>query len=170
MERELRARGEDPREFCRLHRDLAAIFRPTDAAVSTAVELMARAWWQKLRRFRQWLGAGAPSCPEIDARLDALLGVAVAMMRQRNQPWKTRLAAIVGPLIGSPSQTRQQIEGQLSLFRAFGAQPGGRRRPVAASQSREALEAWIEGALERIMAQGAAGAGQQNEPKRTQQD
>lgn len=35
LERELLARGEDPREFCCLHRDLAAIFRPSDAAAST---------------------------------------------------------------------------------------------------------------------------------------
>ena len=47
LERELCARGEDPREFCCLHGDLAAIFSPIDAATSTAMELLARTSWQK---------------------------------------------------------------------------------------------------------------------------
>ncbi len=36
LERQLRARGEDPREFCRLHRDLIAIFKPRDEPASPA--------------------------------------------------------------------------------------------------------------------------------------
>lgn len=59
LERELRARGEDPREFCRLQRDLAAIFHPRDPAVSAAMTMLARAWWQKARRIRRWVGAGS---------------------------------------------------------------------------------------------------------------
>ncbi len=167
LERELRARGEDPREFCCLHRDLAAIFRPTDAVASMAVELLARTWWQKARRLRQWVGAGVPACPEIDARLDALLGVVVGLMRERRQPWKTRLAAVVGPVIRGRSETRRQIEGQLSLFRPLGAQPGKRQYEAAATE--EALRAWIENAVARLAAQGTAKAGEENEPKRSQQ-
>ena len=165
LERELRARGEDPREFCCLHRDLAAIFRPTDAVASTAVELLARTWWQKARRLRQWVGAGVPACAEIDARLDALLGVVVGLMRDRHQPWKTRLAAVVGPVIGGRSETRRQIEGQLSLFRPLGAQPGKRRYDAP---SDEALRAWVEDAVARLAAQASASAGEVNEPKRSQ--
>ncbi len=169
LERELHARGEDPREFCCLHRDLAAIFRPTDALASTAVELLARTWWQKARRLRQWVGAGVPVCPEIDARLDALLGVVVGLMRERRQPWKTRLAAVVGPVIGGRSETRRQIEGQLSLFRPLGGQPGRRRYEVASAGTEEALRAWIEDAVARLAAQGEAKAAVANEPNRSQQ-
>ena len=63
LERELRACGEDPREFCCLHRDLAAIFRPTDEVASTAVELLARTWWQKARRLRRGWVPGFQSVP-----------------------------------------------------------------------------------------------------------
>ena len=163
LERELRGRGEDPREFCRLHRDLVAILHPTDAMMSAAVELLARTWWQKARRIRQWVGAGAVRCPEIDARLDALLMMVVDLMRRSRRPWKTRLAAVVGPLIGSPSETRCQIEGQLSLF---GANPASHKYPIG--PSREELQAWIEDDLRRFMAGEAARKSTANEPKRTQ--
>lgn len=73
LERELRARSEDPREFCRLQRDLAAIFHPRDPTVAAAVSMLACAWWQKARGIRQWVGAGSPHCAELDAQVEALL-------------------------------------------------------------------------------------------------
>jgi len=59
VERDLRARGEDPREFLRLHRDLVGIFHPYHPDIAKAVAMLASAWWRKARRMRQWVGAGA---------------------------------------------------------------------------------------------------------------
>lgn len=161
VERELRARGEDPREFCRLQRELMAIFHPQVPAACAAVTMLASAWWQKARRIRQWVGSGAPQCPELDARIEALLVLVVSELRASHQPWKRRLADAVGGPVGSPPEVRRQIEGQLRLF---GGQPASRRyRPEAKPEERdssfgEALKAYLERELLQILAERAAGA------------
>src|SRR5271166_948959 len=47
IERQLRARGEDPRDFRGLHRDVAALFQPRDVVGEAAVQLLAMTWWEK---------------------------------------------------------------------------------------------------------------------------
>jgi hypothetical protein len=54
LERDLRAHGENPRDFRRLHRDLIAIFRPGDRWEKGGVETLAFVWWKKARRIRGW--------------------------------------------------------------------------------------------------------------------
>jgi hypothetical protein len=127
LERQLRARGEDPQQFCRLHRDLIAIFHPTHHAAATAVEQMARTWWEKARRIRNWVAAGQPRTDELDARLEKLLVFLVYGERQRHGWWKHRLAAVLGRRLGSPTDVRQKIEARLLLF---GAKPGQRKYPT----------------------------------------
>jgi len=126
LECELQARGEDPRQFRRLHRDLIGIFRPKDRAAVEAVEQMARTWWEKARRIRNWVGAGQPQSDELDARLEKLLMLLVYEERQRHRWWRHRLAAVLGRPLGSPADVRQRIEARLLLF---GAKPGQRTYP-----------------------------------------
>jgi len=162
LERELRARGEDPREFCRLHRDLVAIFRPGDPAASTAVAMLASAWWQKARRIRQWVGAGAANCADLDERIEDLMVLVIYQMRKRHQHWMERLEEAVGSPIGPPPEVRRRIEDQLKLF-------GGRRRPGKHGAKAEpeaqiggpgkTLEACLERELLAIIAKQAARSG-----------
>jgi hypothetical protein len=126
LERQLRARREDPQEFCRLHRDLIAIFRPKGRAAVEAVEQMARTWWDKARRIRSWVAASRPQTDELDARLEKLLIFLVYGERQRHGWWRHRLAAVLGRRLGSPADVRQKIEARLFLF---GAKPGRRTYP-----------------------------------------
>jgi len=126
QERELRARGEDPREFRRLHRDLIGIFRPKDRSAAEAVEQMARTWWEKARRIRNWVGAGQPRSDELDERLEKLLMLLVYGERQRHRWWRHRLAAVLGQPLGSAADVRRRIEARLLLF---GAKPGQRTYP-----------------------------------------
>ncbi len=70
---ELRARGEDPEEFRRLHRDRIGWLGPDEARTRLVVKMLAEAWWEKMRRVRGWVGAGTPDTREIDSRLDKLL-------------------------------------------------------------------------------------------------
>ena len=126
LERELRARGEDPREFRRLHRDLIAIFHPKDRSAVEAVEQMARTWWDKPRRIRNWVTASQPQTDELDARLENLLMFLVYGERQRHGWWRHRLAAVLGRPLGSPADVRRKIEARLLLF---GAEPGQRGYP-----------------------------------------
>ncbi len=166
LERELRARGEDPREFCKLHRDLAAIFHPNDLPVSAAVMMLACAWWQKARRIRQWVGAGVANCPELDTRIEALLILVIDQMRAHRKPWLRRLADAVGSPVGRPAEVRRQIEDQLELF---GGKSRARRyrpesKPAAESRagiegSKETLEAYLERELRAIMAENASRTG-----------
>lgn len=162
LERELRARGEDPREFCRLHRDLMAIFRPGNRDVSAAVTMLACAWWQKARRIRQWVGAGAASCAELDARIEGLLVLVIDQMRTRHQHWMELLGKAVGTPIGRPVEVRRRIEAQLRLF---GGKPRtGRYRAKAEPEAQiggpgETLEAYLERELQAILAEQSAGGG-----------
>lgn len=155
LERDLRAHGEDPRQFCRLHGDLEAIFRPTDPATSAAVTMLAGAWWQKAQWLRRRAGAGPPRCAEMDARIEALLVMVVNLIQSHHGHWKHRLAAVVGDLIGSPSEVRRDFEAHLALF---GGKPHARSHPAEPrpEAARKALRAYLERLLGEIMAERAS--------------
>ncbi len=172
VERDLRARGEDTRDFLRLHRDLVAIFHPNHPDIAKAVAMLASAWWQKARRIRQWVGASAARSPELDARIEALLVVVVGQLKRHNAPWIGRLTAAVGPAVGSPSEVRRKIESRLTLFGAKAAASKRRRTaPPEPENDQGELEAFFERLLHEIIAEAAAKAdeGQQSEPERTRQ-
>ncbi len=152
LERQLRARGEDPREFCRLYRDLIAIFQPREEPAGRAVEWLARTWWEKARRIRQWVAAGPARSQDLDARLEELLRFAVHVQRQRHEWWHHRLVAVLGRPLGSPAEVRRRIE--LRLF-IFGARPGRRSYPRESRPER--LLAEFEEAFGQIVAGEAPG-------------
>lgn len=166
LERELRARGEDPREFCCLQRDLAAIFHPHGVVISAALTMLARAWWRKARRIRQWVGTGSPQCRELDAEIEALLVVVVGQMRAHHEPWITRLTAVVGSPIGNPPEVRCQIEAQLRLF---GGKPAAGRyrqeRDGGGEKSQEEVEARLTRGMLEFLAEKVARS--QQEAKQT---
>jgi hypothetical protein len=138
VEQELRTRGEDPRDFCRLHLDLIAIFQPKDGSASQALELLAITWWKKARRLRQWVGARPAPCDDLDAQLEALIVLVVNILRRRRERWGVRLASVLGRPIGSPANVRDRIERRLFLF---GAKRGKRKYP---RDPRAADQSWAE--------------------------
>ena len=133
IERQLEARGEDPRDFRRLHRDVAALFPPHDLATEAAVQLLAMTWWEKARRIRNWVAAGPARTGDLDGKIEELLVFLVSSQRQRHEPWRTRLVEVLGTGSGgwgpgSPAEVRRKIERRLF---AFGATKAARtyRRP-----------------------------------------
>jgi len=126
LEQQFRARGEDPREFRRLHRDLIAIFHPKDGGAMGVVELMAHTWWEKARRIRNWVGAGQPSANDLDTRLERLLTLLAHGEALQHRWWVHRLAAVLGRPLGFPPDVRRKIEARLTLF---GAKPAQRKYP-----------------------------------------
>jgi len=126
LQRELRSRGEDPREFRRLCRDLMAIFQPRDRTEAAGVALLALTWWEKARRTRNWVAAGPVRVDDLDARLEELLNVLVLIQRTRHQWWRDRLASILGRAPATPAELRCAIEARLFVF---GAKPGRRSYP-----------------------------------------
>jgi len=118
IERQLRARGEDPRDFRRLHRDLAALFQPHDVAAQAAVQVMAVTWWEKARRIRNWVAAGPARTDDLDEKIEELLRFLVYVQRQRHERWRVRLVDVLGSALGGPADVRRKIERRLSVFGA----------------------------------------------------
>jgi len=111
--RDLLARGEDPERFRHLHRELIAWLQPDDARTRVVVETLAETWWEKRRRMRNWVGAGAPDTREADNRVDDLLQRFVGGMRVRNRKWRYRLESVFGPALYAPSILRRRMEERL---------------------------------------------------------
>jgi len=123
LEKLLRARGQDPREFRDLHRDLMAIFRPKERATFAAVELLARTWWEKAGRIRAWVGAGPPRTDDLDAKLEELMGVLVLTKQIKHEWWRTELSSVLGRRsLTTPAAVRAAVEARLSIFGATKAQ------------------------------------------------
>jgi hypothetical protein len=127
LEKQLRARGLDPRDFQHLHRDLIAIFHPKAKAAFEAVELLARTWWEKACRIRAWVGAGPPNTLDLDLKLEELMHCVVFLKRMRHEWWQKELWSVLGrrPL-PTPAAVRCAVEARLSLF---GATKAKRRYP-----------------------------------------
>ncbi len=155
LERQLRARGEDPREFRRLRRDLIAIFQPREEPAGRAVEWLARTWWEKARWIRQWVAAGPARSPDLDVRLEELLRFLVHVQRQRHEWWHHRLVSVLGRPLGSPAEVRHRIESRLFIF---GARPGRRNYPQESPPER--LLAEFEAAFGQIVGGEAPGPAQ----------
>jgi len=126
IERQLRVRGEDPRDFRRLHRDVAALFQPHDVAGAAAVQLLAMKWWEKARRIRNCVTAGEALTDDLDEKIEELLTFVAYVQRQLHQPWQARLMEVLGPELGKPADVRRKIERRLV---AFGATKATRTYP-----------------------------------------
>jgi hypothetical protein len=114
--KDLRARGEDPQEFRRLHRDLIGWLGPDDARGRVLVETLAEAWWEKIRRRRNWVGAGICDCKEIDGHIDELLRRFVWEQRVEHRKWRYRLESVLGSGLYAPAEVRQRIEARVPLL------------------------------------------------------
>jgi hypothetical protein len=156
LERQLVARGEDPREFRRLHRDLIAIFRPDEPAEFRVVLMMALVWWEKARRIRNWVSSGPARVDDFDKRLEDWLGFLVSIQRQRHEWWQHRLVAVLGRPLGGPADVRRKIEARLFLF---GAKPGRRKYPRATAKEMEFEEFMkaVEPVLAKMQAEAMSG-------------
>jgi hypothetical protein len=159
LERQLLARGEDPRDFRRLHRDLIAIFHPEERSGSEAVLLMAQTWWEKARRIRSSAAPGPARVDDLDKRLELSLQFLVYVQGQRHERWHRRLVAVLGRPLGGPADVRRKIEARLFLF---GAKPGQRKYPrvtlreLAFEQFLKEVRPILQGAVAAGMAVGGA--------------
>ncbi|HUI41607.1 MAG TPA: hypothetical protein VL523_06535 [Terriglobia bacterium] len=144
LERELKARGEDVREFRRLHRDLIGWLQPDDDRSRVVVEGLAEVWWRKRRRLRSAVGAVAPDTGKIDAEIDELLQLFVGAVRDRHRKWRSRLERVLGPGLRGPYFVRTSIEARLA---ALGGKPEPRRRATRSRKPAPPVEeprSWIE--------------------------
>ncbi len=120
---ELRARGESPEDFRKLHRDLIGYLRPGDARSRVIVESLAEAWWQKMRRLRSWVGVSPCDTKDIDAQIDDLLQRLVWAAQYRHRMWRYRLESEMGKGLYGPAVIRIRLE---SWVPALGGKPSAR--------------------------------------------
>jgi hypothetical protein len=114
--KDLRAQGENPQEFRRLHRDLIGWLGPDDARGRVLVEELAEEWWEKIRRLRNWVGAGECDCREINARIDETLRRFVWAERLDHRKWRYRLESALGSGLYAPQVLRERIEARVPLL------------------------------------------------------
>lgn len=93
-----------------------------------AVEMLAQTWWEKTRRIRAGVAAGALRTGDFDSRLEELLQFLVVMQRLRHQWWHQRLASVLGRAVRTPAEARMLIEAHLL---ASGPSGGHRKYPFA---------------------------------------
>ncbi|MGO9269193.1 MAG: hypothetical protein ACLQOO_02860 [Terriglobia bacterium] len=160
IEQQLRARGEDPRDFRRLHRDVAALFPPQDGTGELAVQLLAMTWWEKARRIRNWVGAGLAPTRDLDGKIEELLVNVVDLERERHGRWRARLVEVLGQGLEGPGDARRKIERRLF---AFGATKTARRYPRPTKRDR--LLDKFEASIDDLLA-GSAGPGQNSATSR----
>jgi len=146
IERQLRARGEDPRDFRRLHRDLAALFPTHDPPGEAAVQALAMTWWEKARRIRNWVAAGPARTNDLDEKIEQLVTFLVNVQRERRERWRWRLVAVLGLGMRGTADVRRRIERRLF---AFGATKATRvyPRPPKVDDVLERLQATLSDIL-----------------------
>jgi len=154
IERQLRARDEDPRDFRRLQHDVVALFPPHDSTSEVTVELLAMTWWEKARRIRNWVGVGPAPTRDLDGKIEELLVNLVNLERERHGRWRARLVEVLGQGLEGPSDARRRIERRLF---AFGATKTARRYPRPTKRDR--LLDKFEASIDDLLA-GSAGPGQ----------
>jgi hypothetical protein len=124
--RDLRVRGEDAARFARLHRELIAWLQPDSARTRVIVETLAEVWWEKLRRVRNWVGAGAADTSEVDHRIDDLLFRFAIGWGTGRRKWRHRLESVFGRTLSGPGELRQAMQARLL---SLGGKAPARKRP-----------------------------------------
>jgi hypothetical protein len=109
-----------------LHRELIAWLRPESPRTRVIVETLAEAWWEKMRRVRNWVGAGTPDTSEIDHRIEDLLQRFVLGCSVRHRNWRHRLELIFGRSLYGPTVMRRAMEARLA---SLGGKAPARKRP-----------------------------------------
>ena len=153
LEQDLLARGEDPRDFRCLHRDLIAIFRPDGRTETETVLTLAETWWEKARRIRLATPGAPERVDDLDKRLDLWLQFMLYIAGQRHEWWHRRLVAVLGRPLGGPMDLRRKIEARLFVF---GAKPGQRKYPKVTPKEL-ALEQLLKEVKPILMGAVAAG-------------
>ncbi len=112
-------KGQDPREYRRLHRDLIALLQPDNSFFRSLVRDLAEAWWEKLCWLRgQTSGpTGWPTAHKLDQRIESRLMTYVTALSLHWKKWNARLANALGGPVSSPAMMRETVEARLAAFR-----------------------------------------------------
>lgn len=114
----IKLRGDDARDYRRLHRDLISLFQPSNPFLSRLVADLTEAWWEKVRRLRLRLHSPAEAFErrQLNARIERRLVNLINAQSLCSEEWHYRLAKALGDPILSPAHLRLKIEATLGTF------------------------------------------------------
>jgi hypothetical protein len=117
-ERMIEFRGEDVREYRRLHRDLINLVLPEDPYLANRVAALAEACWEKVCALRAsaWERFREEHIWQAEERIEEELGWLVQALSLRSRKWRYRLEQDAGGPFNSLSELRGRIESRLPIF------------------------------------------------------
>lgn len=102
------------------------------------VETLAETWWEKLRRKRNWVGAGLADTSEIDSRIDKLIQRFADGVRLRHRKWRYRMEQLLGAGLRGPAVVRFRLEQRLPSLGGKAPARIRARRPVEPESAAQA--------------------------------
>jgi hypothetical protein len=117
-ERMIEFRGEDVREYRRLHRDLINLLLPEDFYLADRIADLAEACWDKVCALRAspWDKFREQHIWEAEERIEEELDQLVQALSLRSRKWRYRLEQDAGRAFNSLSEVRDWIESRLPIF------------------------------------------------------
>lgn len=111
-------KGQNPREYKGLHRDLIAMLEPDNSFFRSLVRDLVEAWWEKLCWLRgQTEGPSGPAMRgKLDLEIESRLTMYLTALSLHNRKWNAWLATTLGGPISSPAMLRERIEARLAAF------------------------------------------------------
>jgi hypothetical protein len=117
-ERMIEFRGEDVREYRRMHRDLINLLLPEDCYLANRVADLAEACWEKVCALRAspWERFREEHIWQAEERMEEELGRLLQALSLRSRKWRYRLEQDAGGAFNSLSELRGWIESRLPIF------------------------------------------------------
>lgn len=116
-ERMIEFRGEDVREYRRMHRDLINLLLPEDFYLANRVADLAEACWEKVCALRAspWEKFREHHIWQAEERIEEELSQLVQALSLRSRKWRYRLEQDAGRTFNSLSELRDWIESRLPI-------------------------------------------------------
>jgi hypothetical protein len=113
----IRFRGENLKEYRKMHFQLIALFLPQNLDQSECVTHLAEAWWQKVRAMRAPEGEGfrRDHIREANERIERGLASLIEYLRRDTRKWRYLLRACLGGEFNSLAELRIQVETHLEV-------------------------------------------------------
>lgn len=112
-------KGQNPRDYRGLHRDLIAMLEPDNSFFRSLVRDLVEAWWEKLCWLRgQALGPTGPAMRDkLDLEIESRLTRYLTALSLHKRKWNAWLVNSLRGPISSPAALRERMEARLAAFR-----------------------------------------------------
>lgn len=111
-------KGQNPRDYKGLHRDLIAMLEPDNSFFRALVRDLVESWWEKLCWLRgEILGPTGPAMRDkFDLEIESRLTRYLTALSLHKRKWNAWLVCALGAPISSPAMLRERMEVRLAAF------------------------------------------------------